>query len=64
MAPYLGAKAAWQAMGDPRGATAYADTNFKRHWLHPGGTPHFLKAADLWYRTAVDWSENWQARRR
>ena len=64
MAPYLGAKAAYRALGDPRGETAYADTHFKPHWLHPGGTPHFLQAANLWYRSYVDWAENRTARRR
>jgi glycine/D-amino acid oxidase-like deaminating enzyme len=54
MAPYLGAKAAYRAVGDPRGATAYADTAPRRHPLHPTPTPHFLKAADLWYRQVVD----------
>ncbi|QYX57520.1 FAD-binding oxidoreductase [Roseovarius sp. SCSIO 43702] len=54
MAPYLGAKAAFRAMGDARGETAYARTPFRRHWLHPTTTPHFLRAADLWYRSWVD----------
>ena len=62
MAPYLGAKAAWRALGDPRGETAYAHTSLKTHWLHPGARPHFLKLADLWYRTWVDRSENLQSR--
>nr|WP_309501421.1 FAD-binding oxidoreductase [uncultured Roseovarius sp.] len=63
MAPYLGAKVAWQALGDPRGATAYSDTALTTHWLHPGGRPHFLQAANLWYRSYVDWSENRQGRK-
>lgn len=54
MAPYLGAKAAWRAMGDARGQTAYADTVLRRHALHPFAKPHFLKAADVWYRQVVD----------
>lgn len=54
MAPYLGAKAAYRAMGDPRGATAYADTSLRRDVLHPFTKPHFLKAADIWYREVVD----------
>ncbi len=57
MAPYLGAKAAWRALGDPRGETAYAETRLRRSWLHPFGQPHFLRAADLWYRFAVDPAE-------
>ncbi|MGB0926556.1 MAG: NAD(P)/FAD-dependent oxidoreductase [Pikeienuella sp.] len=63
MAPYLGAKAAWRALGDDRGETAYAETTLGRHILHPGGTPHFLKAADLWYRFAVDPAQNRAAAR-
>lgn len=62
MAPYLGAKAAYLAMGDSRGATGYSRTALTRHWMHPGTTPHFLQAANLWYRTAVDWSENRKSR--
>lgn len=62
MAPYLGAKAAWQAMGDSRGQTAYSDTRLSRHWLHPSPKPHFLKAADLWYRQWVDRGEGWRGR--
>lgn len=61
MAPYLGAKAAWQAVGDPRGETAYTATNFTRHVLHPFARPHFLYAADLWYRGVVDRMDNWRA---
>ena len=63
MAPYLGAKAAWRALGDDLGETAYADTVLTRSALHPGGAPHFLKAADLWYRFAVDHLQNWRAAR-
>ncbi|WP_397543847.1 FAD-dependent oxidoreductase [Roseovarius salis] len=62
MAPYLGAKAAYRALGDARGATAYADTHPRRHILHPTPTPHFLKIADLWYRQVVDRAENARAR--
>ena len=63
MAPYLGAKAAWQALGDPRGQTAYSDTHLQTSWLHPGGRPWFLQAANLWYKAVVDRAQNWQARR-
>lgn len=62
MAPYLGAKAAWRALGDPRGETAYAQTTLRRHWMHPGTKPHFLKLADFWYRNAVDRWETAQGR--
>ena len=62
MAPYLGAKAGWQAVGDPRGQTAYLGTRLRTHWLHPGGKPYFLQAADLWYQYAVDTAQNIKAR--
>src|SRR6056297_2059553 len=62
MAPYLGAKVAYRALGDPRGETAYANTLFKKHFLHQFEKPHFLKAADVYYRHWVDRVENWQAR--
>ena len=62
MAPYLGAKAAYRALGDPRGATAYADTVLRRDALHPFTRPHFLKAADIWYREVIDRVENAKAR--
>jgi glycine/D-amino acid oxidase-like deaminating enzyme len=63
MAPYLGAKAAWQALGDPRGATAYSQTKFRPSLLHPFQRPHFLRAADVWYRNWIDPQENRAARR-
>lgn len=62
MAPYLGAKAAWAAVGDARGETAYAWTGLRSRWFHWGGRPHFLKAADLWYRHWVDPAESRAAR--
>ncbi|QFT96439.1 Gamma-glutamylputrescine oxidoreductase [Roseovarius sp. THAF8] len=63
MAPYLGAKAGWLAVGDARAETAYARTRLPRHVLHPFDRPHFLKAADLVFRHWVDRAEAWQARR-
>jgi len=62
MAPYLGAKAALQALGDADGETAYSRTPMTRHWLHPGTRPHFLQAANLWYRHVVDGWESRKAR--
>jgi len=62
MAPYLGVKAAFRAMGDARGQTAYADTRLRRDVLHPFTRPHFLKAADIWYRQVIDRVENARAR--
>ncbi len=62
MAPYLGAKAALRAVGDPQGETAYCETRLKRHLLHPFTKPHFLNAADIWYRQVVDRLDNYHAR--
>lgn len=62
MAPYLGAKAGWLAVGDRRAATAYRKTDFTRHVLHCFDQPYFLRAADLWYRYGVDPWENRQAK--
>ncbi len=61
MAPYLGAKAGQRAAG-LSGQTAYADTRFRTSWMHPWPRPHFLKAADVWYRAWVDRQES-RARR-
>lgn len=58
VSPYLGMKVAYLMLDDPRGATAYQATTFKTHPLHPFQTPHFLRAADLWYRFAVDPAQN------
>ncbi len=63
MAPYLGRKAALQALGLPDGETHYSATTLRRHWMHPTNRPHFLQAANAWYRTYVDRAENWKARR-
>ena len=63
LAPWLGAKAAWRALGDKRGATAYARTALRRHWLHRFGPPWFLWPADLWYRFVVDPRETRAGRR-
>ena len=54
MAPYLGAKAAWQALDDPRGETAYSNTDLETRWFHRGGSPAFMQGANLWYRHGVD----------
>ncbi|MFK7751339.1 MAG: NAD(P)/FAD-dependent oxidoreductase [Sedimentitalea sp.] len=54
MAPYLGAKAAYLALGDARAATPYNATALRRHWMHFGHRPHFLTLADFWYRNWVD----------
>jgi len=54
MAPYLGAKVGCQAVGAAGGDTAFSKAGLRPSWLHPGTKPHFLKAADLWYRYWVD----------
>lgn len=60
MAPYLGAKAAWRALDDPRGETAYASdaAKFTTRMVHPGGPPHFMKLVDIWYHQVVDRMQN------
>lgn len=63
MAPYLGMKAALRALGDPRGETAFTRTRFASRSWYRGGRPHFLAAADLWYRHVTDRRESWAARR-
>ena len=63
MAPYLGAKAALQALGDPQGETAFARTRLETRWYHPFRAPLFLQAGDFWYHNWVDRSESRAARR-
>ena len=62
MAPYLGAKAAYLALGDARAKTAYQHTHLKRHALHPTHQPLFLHAANFWYHNWVDRMETWKAK--
>ena len=57
MAPYLGAKIAYRALGDPRGETAFSQTTFGTHPMH-WGRPWFRLPLDLWYRWAVDPTQN------
>ena len=54
MAPYLGMKAAYRALGDARGETVYARTFPTTRFWHPGIRPYFLLGAELWYRQVVD----------
>ena len=58
LAAYLGAKVAYQALGDPRGETAYSYTNFKTKPFHIFETPYFLSIADFWYRNVIDKLQN------
>ncbi|MEM6483345.1 MAG: FAD-dependent oxidoreductase, partial [Pseudomonadota bacterium] len=62
LAPYLGAKAGWLAVGDTRAETAYQHTSLQRNALHCFDKPYFLRAADLWYSYGVDWWQNRQAK--
>ena len=61
-APYLGAKAAWQALEDPRGETAYANTILATSPIYWGGYPYFLEAAERWFSLVVDTTQNLRAR--
>ncbi len=54
LAPWLGRKAALQALGSPEGETAFSVTSLKSRWFHKGGAPHFLQPANLWYHHVVD----------
>ena len=62
MAPYLGMKAAYQAIGDERGQTAFSKTTLATHPLH-WGKPWFRWPLDFWYHRAVDPMQNAQAAR-
>lgn len=63
LAPWLGRKAALQAMGLAEGETAYSAPRLTARWFYRGARPHFLSAADLWYRHVVDWRENRESRK-
>lgn len=61
LAPYLGMKAAYRVLGDPRGETAYGLTRFQTRPFHLGGKPWFLTGANLWYNNVADTRETAQA---
>ena len=63
LAPYLGMKVAYQALGDARRETAYTRTTPTTRWFYPGGYPAFLIAGELWYRQIIDRVEARQANR-
>lgn len=63
LSPWLGAKAALRAMGDPAGATAFAETPLQTRPYHFGGWPWFMHLASPWWRHVVDRREMAQARR-
>lgn len=54
LAPWLGRKAALQALGQEEGETAFSATKLQSRWFFKGGRPRFLQAANLWYRHVVD----------
>ena len=54
LAPYLGAKAAYLALDDPRGRTPYQKTRLRTSLLHFTSKPYFLSVADFWYKNVVD----------
>jgi len=58
LAPYLGAKAAYSAIGDARGETAYQRSTLRSRWFHGAGAPWFLKPANIWYQQVVDRQQN------
>lgn len=62
LAPYLGMKAAYQALEDPRGETAYSQTIPTTRFYHHGQSPWFLAAGEIWYRHVVDRIEARQSR--
>jgi glycine/D-amino acid oxidase-like deaminating enzyme len=63
LAPYLGMKAAYQALGDHRGETAYSRTTPTTRGFYPGGYPAFLIGGEVWYRQVIDRVEARAARR-
>ncbi|MEM9851497.1 MAG: FAD-binding oxidoreductase, partial [Pseudomonadota bacterium] len=63
LAPYLGMKAAHQALGNHRGQTAYTATEFATRPWHPGGRPWFLYGANAWFTQVVDRRQNAAAAR-
>ena len=63
MAPYLGAKVAWLALGDERGHSAYQAANLTTRSIHPIARPLFLHGASLWFDNVVDRRDSREARR-
>lgn len=61
LSPWLGRKAALRALGDARGATAFAETRFETRPYHNGGYPWFMQVASPWWRHVVDRIETRQA---
>ena len=54
LAPYLGYKVGYQALGDKRGETAYSLTNLKLNPFNLLSKPYFLNILDIWTRLKFD----------
>jgi glycine/D-amino acid oxidase-like deaminating enzyme len=63
MAPYLGMKVAYRALGDPRGDTVFTKTALQTRLYHPGSWPLFLAPGEFWYRQIIDRVETARAAR-
>jgi len=63
LAPYLGAKAAYCAIGDARGETAYQQSHITSRWFHQTDVPYFLKPANILYKNIIDQIEVRAAKR-
>ena len=63
LAPWLGRKAALQALELPEGDTAYSASRLTGRWFFKGGRPRFMTAANLWYRHVVDPREKRESER-
>nr|MDJ0640924.1 FAD-dependent oxidoreductase [Paracoccaceae bacterium] len=63
LAPWLGRKAALQALELTEGETAFSVSRLEKRWIYAGGRPRFLQAANLWYRFVVDGREIRESRK-
>jgi glycine/D-amino acid oxidase-like deaminating enzyme len=63
LSPWLGRKAALNALGDPEGQTAFSETRLESRPYHIGGKPWFMALASPWWRFVVDARETVRARR-
>ena len=54
LSPWLGRKAALRALGDPAGATAFAETPLETRPYHFGGKAWFMPFASAWWSRVVD----------
>ena len=63
LAPWLGRKAALQALDLPEGETAFSAPRLTGRWYFKGAKPRFMTPANLWYRHVVDPREERASRR-